>query len=125
MIDLESDVESDGSKSESQQTSQSGPGPETPPPAKQPSLVTAQCDDVANFVGARICSGEKYQLLTKHFKPGPEYIFPRCSSGRYFNIGGFSNIHGLSTANEKMVVSVCLVFSSHLVVIMALILVYL
>ena len=45
MIDLESYV--NGSKSESQQTSQSGPGPQTPP-AKQPSLVTAQCDDVAN-----------------------------------------------------------------------------
>ena len=82
MIDLESDV--NGSNSESQQTSQSGPGPETPPPAKQPSLVTAQCDDVANFVGARICSGEKYQLLTKHLKPGPEYIFLWCSSRRYF-----------------------------------------
>ena len=45
----ESDV--NGFKSESQQ---SGPCPETTPPAKQPSLVTAKCDDVANFVGARI-----------------------------------------------------------------------
>ena len=23
-------------------------------------------------------------MLTKHFKPDPEYIFPRCSSGHYF-----------------------------------------
>ena len=59
IIDLEGGV---GSKSQSLQTSQQscGPGPEAPPPAKQPSLVS---DNVMMWPILLEREYEKYQLL--------------------------------------------------------------
>ena len=75
----------DDTQDESQADSQHTSDPDSPPPAKQPSLLPAQCDNVASFIGARISSGERYHLLTNHFKPGPKYTFPKSfTSGRSF-----------------------------------------
>ena len=55
-----------------------------PPTAKQPAASSSQCTDVAEFVGTRISSADRYQLLVSHFKPGANYSFPKSSSGRKF-----------------------------------------
>ena len=41
-----------------------------PPAAKQLAASSSQCTDVAKFVGTRISSADRYQLLISHFKPG-------------------------------------------------------
>ena len=55
-----------------------------PPAAKQPAASSSQCTDVAKFVGTRISSADRYQLLISHFKPGANYSFPKSSSGHTF-----------------------------------------
>ena len=45
------------------------------------------CGDVAGFVGTRILSAQcRYDLLVNHFKPGPDYAFPRGINGRAFQL---------------------------------------
>ena len=84
-LNIYDDIDLLESQSDSQSTSEScDTHPEMPPPAKQPSLVSARCDDVASFIGTKVSSGDRYQLLTKHFKPGHNYIFPKSSSGHSF-----------------------------------------
>ena len=55
-----------------------------PPPAKQPAASLSQCTDVAKFIGTRISTADRYQLLISHFKPGANFSFPRSSSGCTF-----------------------------------------
>ena len=54
------------------------------PPAKQPAASSSQCMDVAKFIGTRISTADRYQLLISHFKPGANFSFPSSSSGRTF-----------------------------------------
>ena len=51
-----------------------------PPAAKEPAVSSSQCTDVAKFVGTRISSADRYQLLVSHFKPGANYSFPKSSN---------------------------------------------
>ena len=55
-----------------------------PPAAKEPAVSSSQCTDVAKFVGIRISSADRYQLLVSHFKPGANNSFPKSSNGRTF-----------------------------------------
>ena len=55
----------------------------TGPLAKRPALMDKT--EIASFVGSKpISSDSKYQLLVNHFKPGPDYSFPKSSTGRSF-----------------------------------------
>lgn len=56
-----------------------------PPAAKELAVSSSQCTDVAKFVGTRISSADRYQLLVNHFEPGANYSFPKSSNGCMFH----------------------------------------
>lgn len=74
----------------------------------------AGVSDVAAVIGgsAGISDAVKYQLLVNHFKPGPDYRFPKGALGRTFQYRWFQ---GLLTVSRKMGGSVFLVSCLQLV----------
>ena len=55
----------------------------TRPLAKHPALLDNS--EIAYFVGSKpISSDSKYQFLVNHFKPRPDYSFPKSSAGHSF-----------------------------------------
>ena len=63
----------------------------------------ASPDDVATYIGAstNIANDGKYQLLVNHFKPGPDYKFPRGVHGRTFQYRWLQHYPWLAYSKQK------------------------
>ena len=94
------------------------------PPAKQPVASLSQCTDLAKFIGTRISTADRYQLLFSHFKPGANFSFPRSSSWCTFQYRWLVQ-HPWLVYSRHVNGSFCLPCTLHRVGIMGLIQVYL
>ena len=76
-----------------------------PSPKRHASVVSdtsAECNDVARFVGAsNLTLARRYSLLKSHFKPGIDYSFPKGASGRSFQFQWLQTFPWLAYSKEE------------------------
>ena len=87
-----------------------------PSPKRHASVVSdtsAECNDVARFVGAsNLTLARRYSLLKSHFKLGIDYSFQKELAVVLFSFGGYKHFSGWHIVRKKMEGIAFLVFFS-------------